>query len=661
MADMTTSAPTRIGNSARYFQTIPMLSHLPTEVLLRLTSNSEEMLSPEEHMQVLYSLALTRRRFHAIFEMELYRFNINKQGSSVMSWAAAKGRTDVLEKAFSYGASVDGEGQHREARLQVLSKIRLQLGETALSAATVRMQAPPLHYAIVGAHDEAVEWLLNHGADTTKASVGLFGEEFGKDQERWKRYVDSYYEFGPQPGHDFPTWLPLHLALCHGNTSTAKLLTRYEADVGPGCPNPEFWWDDERLDALQCAVHYGNSEMVHHLLTEVDPNLVNAREASSHTTALHAAAGYYVYTDDDTPIEEGEGAEEIIKALVEYGADLEIRDRIGKTPLRVAADRADLHTASLLLDLGADHRTLRINDVLGAYSCRDEMVPPDFVRKLIRLGADVNNLGNRVDPPFLLAVQGFEYEVANIILEAGANPEAPSASSSKHILFQLLHNIQYKDRWAQKGGDTLFRALLAKGLDLNIRRPLGLAQPSMEAEVCLTYYLRTHSQRWRWSGYNNTPRFPPAEEMLHVVSSLLGYGADPNAVNSAGMSPIHCLIECYIARLGKSPTIKKDRQELGSEVWYSSSFRKLLQSGASLEIRDADGKTALDCAAKIAKHADQHLLDRKMKKKARHDGHKIMRFLLRNVQPGNISEEERLGALEVVGHRGSSSLEKEQS
>jgi len=37
---------------------------------------------------------------------------------------------------------------------------------------------------------------------------------------------------------------------------------------------------------------------------------------------------------------------------------------------------------------------------------------------------------------------------------------------------------------------------------------------------------------------------------------------------------------------------------------------------------------------------------------ARRDGHDMMRFLLQNVQPGNISEEERFCALEVVGHRG---------
>jgi len=555
MADITAPAPTRISNPAGHYQTYPMLSRLPTEALLKLIPSSEEMLSPKEHTGVLYSLALTCRRFHAIFEMELYRFNVEKQGSSVMSWAAAKGRTDVLEKAVSYGAVVDGEGQHREARLQVLSKIQLQLGEEALSAAMVRMRGPPLHYAVVGAHDEAVEWLLNHGADANKASVGLFGAEFGNDIGRWQSYVDSIHEFGPQPGYDFPTWLPVHLALCHGNTSTAKLLTRYEADVGPGCPNPQIWWDGERLDALQCAVHYGNSEMVRHLLTEVDPNLVNAQEASSRTTALHVAAGFYV-DSEITPIEEDVDRTEIIKMLISYGADLEMHDFIGRTPLNIAVGRAHLQLASFLLDLGANHRTVWVNDVVQeASNIRDERMVSNFVRRLISLGADVNNVGHRMHPPLLVAAQDFQYEVANIILEAGADPEPLSAQGSKHILFQLLHHIECRDRWAQQGGDTLFRALLAKGLDLNTQRRLGL---SMEAEVCLTYYLRTYSK--------SILRFPPAEKILHVVSSLLDYGANPNAVNSAGMSPIHCLIECYIARLAKSSSIKKDRQELKSEV-----------------------------------------------------------------------------------------------
>jgi len=76
----------------------------------------------------------------------------------------------------------------------------------------------------------------------------------------------------------------------------------------------------------------------------------------------------------------------------------------------------------------------------------------------------------------------------------------------------------------------------------------------------------------------------------------------------------------------------------------------LLQHGASLDIRDKSGNSALDRVIHIIEWAGERDLaggERRLQdwKDVRRDGAAIVRFLLENVKPGGISEEERRRAL----------------
>lgn len=110
------------------------LSALANELLLLVGSSSESTNSPDEHLALLCALSSTSRRMNDMFDRELYRFNIRKQGGSVMSWAAFKNHVDILEKAIAYGAPLEADGQHREARLAILEKIPFRDAENLLLA-----------------------------------------------------------------------------------------------------------------------------------------------------------------------------------------------------------------------------------------------------------------------------------------------------------------------------------------------------------------------------------------------------------------------------------------------------------------------------------------------------------------------------------------------
>jgi len=98
------------------------LSGLLPELLLHIASCSEEMYSADDHQALLCALSSTSRRLNSSFEMELYSFNINKQGASIMTLAASLGRIDFMKKALSYGAPIEAQGQHRGARLAALPR-----------------------------------------------------------------------------------------------------------------------------------------------------------------------------------------------------------------------------------------------------------------------------------------------------------------------------------------------------------------------------------------------------------------------------------------------------------------------------------------------------------------------------------------------------------
>ncbi len=87
---------------------------------------------------------------------------------------------------------------------------------------------------------------------------------------------------------------------------------------------------------------------------------VNMKEDQYGNTALTMAASVYV---KDRTREYGakrneEASEEdrisIIKNLVEHGADINIRNKYGRTALSIASTRNSIYAVQILIDLGAD-------------------------------------------------------------------------------------------------------------------------------------------------------------------------------------------------------------------------------------------------------------------------------------------------------------------
>ncbi|KAL4779383.1 hypothetical protein BJX76DRAFT_340953 [Aspergillus varians] len=109
----------------------------------------------------------------------------------------------------------------------------------------------------------------------------------------------------------------------------------------------------------------------------------------------------------------GKGDEEIALLLLEYGADLRMRDAGGFTPLRTACEYNQINTAALLLLRGADVNTAAVDTPLIAAAKNGNL---EMVQFLVENGANIDATDDNGSTALMLAVsQGAEAVVRFLI------------------------------------------------------------------------------------------------------------------------------------------------------------------------------------------------------------------------------------------------------
>ncbi len=109
-----------------------------------------------------------------------------------------------------------------------------------------------------------------------------------------------------------------------------------------------------------------------------------------------------------------------IRKLLEDGAMIDGRDRLGRTALHLALDEGQAEAAKLLLDQGASPITV---DKLGntPLHLAAELGSPNLVGRLIEMGAEVNAQGNDGWTPLHLAASWNSKTVIQLLLDNGAD------------------------------------------------------------------------------------------------------------------------------------------------------------------------------------------------------------------------------------------------
>lgn len=195
---------------------------------------------------------------------------------------------------------------------------------------------------------------------------------------------------------DWIEWTPLHCAVWANKTEAVRcLVEEFQADVEPKTRTLET--------PLRLAFKANNPTVIKCLLA-AGANL-EAIDCEGQTV-LHWAAR--------------NGKVNIIHYLVvKLNADIESKDKYGRTPLVVANDFRKFEVVFYLMQLGANLQNLNKDDlVLRASKCGHT----GAIKRLLTEGANLNQVSDTQDrTPLHWAIREGEHEMVKTLLEHGAS------------------------------------------------------------------------------------------------------------------------------------------------------------------------------------------------------------------------------------------------
>jgi ankyrin repeat protein len=413
-------------------------------------------------------------------------------------------------------------------------------GETPLFAAVSRRDVAP----------EIVQMLLEAGANPNFVAVGRPDVTPEMVQTLPEAIADPNFVTTAAFGEESV----VGAAIKRGNPEIVRLLSEHGADLG--------YTDVHGHTAVLDAV-YGEGDrlpIVTYLLSlGLDVNGVSrfretALRQAYATNQLSAVKALLQAGADDGPLEwtalhraVAVGTPDDVKSVLAQWPDLEARDFTDRTPLQVALRRGDEEIVRILSKGGAP---LRRKDPLLCEAVEGRS--PDLVRWLVVEGAELESENWYEQTPLQLAVSNNDFEMAKLLLELGANPNAHRPHSppvqdatTKEMICLLLDG----------GADP---ACLSKE---NTRILAGFSpEPEpLDRSVTRAEYLAERSPR---EGRSNPEEMTGPFKLAMLRSGSIAYWArekfDDPAIASCGLDgrqadPVWCA-----DRFGQTVTLLKD-------------------------------------------------------------------------------------------------------
>ena len=457
----------------------------------------------------------------------------------------------------------------------------------------------PLYAACLGNHSEIIKLLISFGYDVNhqdNEGKTPLHRTFENHNPDFAQILITQFSANTEV-RDVQNWTPLHTAIDRGyfNYSDDLNCKFFDTDIGT----------DVTWIQLHAACFKGRTQDVQVLL---DSNTDINHVSSAGYTPLHIA----VTTNNS----------DLVTLLVDQNADVNSMTSRRQTPLHIAAENCNDSIIQKLLTIKADvnlkdelgntslHLSVQLNQRLklqkvGARADTDDTgfqtCSIQTIEALIDHGAEVNAVNNISRTALWFACCEGQDAFAKILLHAGANPNitdkygdsslhsAVTGYCSKETLEELIDHGAHVNT-ANDNGDTaillaacraqreIVRLLLIAKADPNIADANG--------DACLHGAVDVEC-----SG--------------EILQDLIAYGADVNAVNKSGRTPL--LLSCFFGQMdsvnvllaaGADPTIsdKEDFSCLHAAVdgWCSKdTLQALINQGAHIDAKRKDGTTAL--------------------------------------------------------------------
>jgi uncharacterized protein len=446
---------------------------------------------------------------------------------------------------------------------------RIEAGDRKAALEMIQRNAPvnnaqpdgttPLHWAVYRVDEELVKTLLARGAKadvvnsfgssplaeaTRVANVSLVGMllDAGADAKRANEDSET----------------PLMLAARTGAVKVAELLVGHGADV-----NARERFRDQT--AVMWAAAENRPEMVAFLISKGAAVNVRAKANDWPNQITSEPRVQYRPTGGLTPLlyAARSGCQGCIEALLKGGADVDLPNPDGMTPLMMAIDNSHYDVARYLLDHGANPHTwdwwgrTPLYVVVNMRSGPDSNPGPrepsslDLVHALLNAGVNPNHQLNMLQPsrngnsgrfkddllntgatPLLRAAQTFDNEVVRALLEHGALVDLPNAMGVTPLMATTGIGTRTTQSVLGPGppADVEVRSietmniLIKAGANVNARIT---DTTSLTARIARTSTMTNREGQTALFFAAQTGR--PA-----VVRFLLDHGADVNAMGDSG-------------------------------------------------------------------------------------------------------------------------------
>ncbi|MDQ7826348.1 MAG: ankyrin repeat domain-containing protein [Candidatus Eremiobacteraeota bacterium] len=358
--------------------------------------------------------------------------------------------------------TVAASGGHR-----ALAKIALDLGAD-VNGREWRSLRTALHFACHRGDGELVDLLLAHRAEVncidnemaTALHLALAGTHRKIAEKLTSRGAQDIIAYTTKdPGFPFARLAPL-LALPILFTIIFTL----------------------QMNSVHMAANRGDLKKVRAYI-DANPGLLNEPSAKLLETPLHEAAGM--------------GRLEVVKYLVEKGADCSLKDSSGHTALEKAIDRGHNDVALFLIEHAGSGKKGMEGTLLhhAAWNGNIEMA-----RLLLEKGTEVNGRDKAGKTALHYAISADYLDVAKLLIEKGADVNSLSAGKENGAKTPL-HSAR---------SDKAVRILVRKDADVNAKDNEG-----------------------------KTPLHYAAEGHGSAVEELIAGGAEVNARDSLGKTPLY--------------------------------------------------------------------------------------------------------------------------
>lgn len=452
---------------------------------------------------------------------------------------------------------------------------------------------PPLILALQSGQTAAAKKLIELGADLTATNNQghsvLHWAIMRRNDEMVQTLIDKEVDLDVK---DRNQYTPLIMAIYYGNTDAAKKLLEADCRVDVE--------DQQGMSPLHAAMNRGDDALIGMLLERgCDMFDKNKQDVTPFMLACQSGQLKFVkeHFDASKAAEKSKNGQTcllyatysnqagVVKYLCEQTDLVNVADKNGQTPLKVAVSYDNPDMVMTLLKHSADPNVKSVNDYdFAPIIAASNNANPKIVVALLEAGAKTTALepqtGNQAlhvacrsaSPQFGQANPELMKRAAKVIqalLDAEADPNAKNKSEQTPLEIAIQSNFA-------QGIDLLIRRTKDVDIDLGQKSFLHWACEMNMANAVEVLLERDKSKVNVADAQGQTPLcIASASGNQAIVKSLVDAGAKVNQMADDGQTPIHAAVS------SKS-----------SEV-----LKLMIEQGADLTLQDGSGRVPLHVAA----------------------------------------------------------------